>query len=140
MKVESSGLNEILKGLDKLNKDVQKVGHSAVRKVAKGVEDKLKANTPLDPNSDNPSHLKNSTQVQMKKTKDGSYKMAYVTYKKGAAGSANDVRWRASFIEWGTKHIKPEGMIYKTVKEVENGVSKDLEAELSKVLKKAMKK
>lgn len=141
MKVESKGLNELLKNLDKLNKDVQKVGHSAVRKTAQGVAQQLSDNTPYDPNSKNPSHLKDKVQVQMKKTRDGSYKMAYVTYRGNNKGASdpNDVKWRAGFIEWGTKHIRPQGMVQKTVKQVEGSVQKDLERELSKALKRAVK-
>ena len=136
MRVTSKGLDDILKGLSKLNVDAQNIGEKAVRKVAKDVAKELEQNTPYDPSSRNPSHLRDNVIVKTIKTRDGGYKLAYVTYSRNGKGANDpkDVLWRASFVEWGTIHSRPQGMVAKTVQQVKDNVAKQLEDEMRRLL------
>lgn len=136
MKVKSEGLNEILNNLDRTKSEARKLGERAVRNISKDVAETLSNNTPYDSSSDNPSHLKDNVMVSMKKTKDESYKLGYVTYRRNGKGRNNprDVLWRVKFVEWGTIHQKPQGMVLKTAKQVEKSVASKLESEMRRLL------
>lgn len=136
MKVKSEGLDEVLRNLDKFEGRAMQLSTKAVRNVGKSVAKKLEANTPMDSDNDNPSHLKDNVVVRMKKTKDEGYKLAYVTYSGNGKGQNNpkDVKWRAGFVEWGTIHQRPQGFVYKTVKQVQKDVERMLISELRGLL------
>lgn len=137
MKITSTGLNEILKNIDKLGKDANKIGERAVKRVAEDVvKEALIENTPYDSDSTNPSHLRDNVVVRMKRTKDKGYRLAYVTYSRTGKGKDDprDVLWRAHFVEWGTVSQRPQGMIIKTVGQTKSKVEREIERELRRLI------
>lgn len=135
--VTSKGLDGILRNLKKFGDDAQSMGEKAVLDASKDVvKSKLEQNTPYDPESTNPSHLRDQVVVRSRKTKNRGYKYAFVTYSGSGQGKDNpvDVRWRAGFVEWGTVSQKPQGMVSKTAVQVKGEVEGELANRLRRLL------
>lgn len=122
--------SEVFKALRELKTSVKRVENPALRKAASFTKTKLEQNTPRwDGKKSNgkrgsymQEHAKNH--VVTSSVKNGLIEVGY----------DKDVAWRVHFIEFGTIKQKPQGIVQKTQKQIENQVTEIIANELKRRL------
>lgn len=122
--------SEVYKALKNLETNVKNVENPALRKAGEYAQDKLKTNTPFwngkksagKRGSYMKEHAKNH--VVMSSVKDGLIEVGY----------DKEVAWRMHFIEFGTIKQRPQAMVQKTQKQIENEVTNIIASELKRRL------
>lgn len=122
--------SEVFKALRELKTSVKRVENPALRKAASFTKTKLEQNTPRwdgkKSNGKRGSYMQEHAKdhVVIGPVKDGNIEVGY----------DDDVSWRMHFIEFGTIKQKPQGIVQKTQKQIENQVTEIIANELKRRL------
>lgn len=106
-----------------MTKKERTVRNRALKTAAKAVAEKLKENTPIDPNDNNETHMKNDIAIS-----------GVNQYGEIKVGYGKETYWRAHFVELGTIKQRPQHFIERTEEEARDEFLKIVQEELRKGL------
>ncbi|ADH98325.1 HK97-gp10 family putative phage morphogenesis protein [Salisediminibacterium selenitireducens] len=118
MKVEMTGMDEVLRNLDAMGQKGRRIENKALLEAGKMVQEAIQKETPEDSGT-----LKRSIQVSNVKTKDG---MKHVLVGPDKTG------WYGSFVEFGTVKMRPTPFMSRGYEQVKGNVITTILLEMRK--------
>ncbi|ADI00483.1 HK97-gp10 family putative phage morphogenesis protein [Salisediminibacterium selenitireducens] len=118
MKVEMTGMDEVLRNLDAMGQRGRRIENKALREAGKMVQEAIQKETPEDSGT-----LKRSIQVSNVKTKDG---MKHVLVGPDKTG------WYGSFVEFGTVKMRATPFMGRGYEQVKGNVITTILLEMRK--------